>query len=103
MNDNFSKFGRSGCTFYLDDSGIILRKISSDSEYNDRLYSQYLKQSKFEDSNNFSTPTPYQFHKLNKLHHFDNAYYHIGWSSCIIIFIPLIIPTCLKVQNLVFL
>lgn len=76
MNDNFSKFGRSGCTFYLDDSGIILRKISSDSEYNDRLYSQYLKQSKFEDSNNFSTPTPYEFDKLNKLHHFDMEYIH---------------------------
>lgn len=76
MNDNFSKFGRSGCTFYLDDSGIILRKISSDSEYNDRLYSQYLKQSKFENSNNFSTPIPYEFNKDEKLHHFDMEYIH---------------------------
>lgn len=76
MNDNFSKFGRSGCTFYLDDSGIILRKISSDSEYNDRLYSQYLKQSKFENSNNFSTPIPYQFNKTETLYHFDMEYIH---------------------------
>jgi hypothetical protein len=76
MNNNFSKFGRSGCTFYLDSSGIILRKISSDSEYNSRLYSQYLKQSKFEDSNNFSTPIPYKFEKVNKLHHFDMQYIH---------------------------
>lgn len=76
MNDNFSKFGRSGCTFYLDDSGIILRKISSDSEYNDRLHSQYVKQSKFEDSNNFSTPTPHNFDKSNKLYQFDMEYIH---------------------------
>ena len=76
MNDNFSKFGRSGCTFYLDSTGIILRKISSDAEYNARLYSQYLKQSKFQDSNNFSTPKPYQFEKVNKLHHFDMEYIH---------------------------
>jgi hypothetical protein len=76
MNDNFSKFGRSGCTFYLDESGIILRKISSDSEYNDRLYSQYLKQSKFEDNSNFSTPKPYEFSKVNNLHHFDMEYIH---------------------------
>ena len=76
MSDNFSKFGRSGCTFYLDDSGIILRKISSDPEYNDRLYSQYLKQSKFEDSNNFSTPKPYEFSKVGNLHHFDMEYIH---------------------------
>ena len=76
MSDNFSKFGRSGCTFYLDTNGIILRKISSDIEYNDRLYSQYLKQSKFEDNNNFSTPTPHNFDKSNNLYQFDMEYIH---------------------------
>ena len=76
MSDNFSKFGRSGCTFYLDANGIILRKISSDIEYNDRLYSQYLKQSKFEDNNNFSTPTPHNFNKSNNLYQFDMEYIH---------------------------
>lgn len=76
MNDNFKKFGRSGCTFYLDENDIILRKISSDFEYNERLYSQYLKQSKFENTNNFSTPTPYQFNKNEDLFYFDMEYIH---------------------------
>ena len=76
MNDNFLKFGRSGCTFYLDANDIILRKISSDSEYNNRLYSQYLKQSKFDSSNNFSTPMPYEFNKNENLHYFDMEYIH---------------------------
>jgi hypothetical protein len=76
MFDNFSKFGRSGCKFYLDENGIILRKISSHSEYNDRLHSQYLKQSKFESNNNFATPIPYKFNKSEELHFFDMEYIH---------------------------
>lgn len=76
MFDNFSKFGRSGCKFYLDESGIILRKISSHSEYNDRLHSQYLKQSKFESNNNFTTPIPYKFNKSEELYFFDMEYIH---------------------------
>lgn len=76
MKDNFSKFGRSGCTFYLDESGIVLRKVSSDSEYNSRLYSQYLKQCKFENVSNFATPKPYEFEKGTKLHYFDMEYIH---------------------------
>jgi hypothetical protein len=76
MNDNFSKFGRSGCTFYLDESGIVLRKVSSDPEYNSRLYSQYIKQSRFESISNFTTPKPYNFEKSNKLHYFDMEYIH---------------------------
>ena len=40
------------------------------------MYSQYLKQSKFEDNSNFSTPKPYEFSKVNNLHHFDMEYIH---------------------------
>jgi len=76
MNENFSKFGRSGCSFYLDEKGIILRKISSKPEYNDRLFSQYLKQFKFENINNFATPKPYEFNKSKNLHYFDMEYIH---------------------------
>lgn len=76
MNGNFSKFGRSGCTFYLDESGIVLRKVSSNSEYNNRLYAQYLKQSKFENTGNFAAPVPHRFEKNTELHYFDMEYIH---------------------------
>lgn len=76
MNENFSKFGRSGCNFYLDSNGIVLRKVSREPEYNDRLFSQYLKQFKFEDIHNFSTPKPYQFNKSEQLYYFDMEYIH---------------------------
>lgn len=74
MQDNFSKFGRSGCKFYLDEDQIILRKISSGTQYNDRLRSQYQKQCKFKDVYNFSTPTPYEFSASEDLHYFDMRY-----------------------------
>ena len=74
MNNNFSKFGRSGCSFRLDENGIILRKISSGLDYNSRLYSQYLKQCNFENNNNFSTPRQYVFDKTSELHYFDMEY-----------------------------
>lgn len=76
MQDNFSKFGRSGCKFYLDEDQIILRKISSGTQYNDRLHSQYQKQCKFKDAYNFSTPTPYEFSASDDLHYFDMRYVH---------------------------
>jgi hypothetical protein len=76
MKDNFSTFGRSGCKFYLDDAGIMLRKISSNINYNERLYSQYLKQNKFESIGNFCTPKSQNFDKLSELYTFDMEYIH---------------------------
>lgn len=74
MNENFLKFGRSGCSFYLDESRLI--KISNNTEYNGRLYSQYLKQSKFESNSRFSTPATYSFDMSNNLHSFSMDYIH---------------------------
>jgi hypothetical protein len=74
MDNDFEKFGRSGCSFHLDESGIILRKISSGLDYNSRLYSQYLKQYNFQSNNNFSTPKQYSFDNTSELHYFDMEY-----------------------------
>lgn len=74
MKENFLKFGRSGCKFYLEENRLI--KISSAIEYNGRLYSQYLKQSKFESNNKFSTPSTYIFDTNRDLHSFSMDYIH---------------------------
>lgn len=74
--ENFSKFGRSGCSFYLDNSNIILKKESSDPTYNERLYSQYVKQCEFKSNNGFYTPQPFDFDKSKELYAFDMEYIH---------------------------
>lgn len=101
MNNNFSKFGRSGCSFRLDENGIILRKISSGLDYNSRLYSQYLKQCNFENNNNFSTPRQYVFDKTNELHYFDMEYiYGKTFNSfCLESNVSEILSFCDNLQN----
>lgn len=76
MKDNFLKFGRSGCTFYLEGGGLILQKISKGVEYNERLYNQYLKQSKFQPANNFYAPQAQNFNMESSLYQFDMEYIH---------------------------
>jgi hypothetical protein len=74
MVDNFTKYGRSGCSFILNEDKMVLRKISKDVEYNNRLYTQYLKQEKFSPIENFSKPSLFEFNKKNDLHYCEMQY-----------------------------
>ena len=73
-NKNFSKYGRSGCSFILNEENMLLRKISKNTDYNSRLYKQYLKQKKFTDYGLFSRPLVYDFDINSDLHFFEMQY-----------------------------
>lgn len=74
IDNQFAKFGRSGCKLELKFNGLIVSKKSSSISYNNRLYSQYIKQKNFLSDEYFLTPNVYEFDDMNQLHSFDMQY-----------------------------
>lgn len=82
MENRFAIFGRSGCKLQFNDDGSILRKISNSPQYNERLFSQYVKQKTFTWQGKFVTPKVYAFHDTSELHSFDMQYVYGKTFDC---------------------